>query len=229
MDRNVLEANERTVIGKQVRGLRGRGRLPAVMYGKGTEPKPLDLDSVEVSKVLARSGAATLIDLQVNGETHTVLIRDVQRNPIKRDLLHVDFLKVDMDVAITTQVPVELVGQAPAVQELGGILFTGMTEIEVEALPSDLPDRVVVELDGLTEIEDAITVGDLFLGKGVTVLIDPDEVIAKVIYQEEEILEEEEEEEEIFLEGEEPEVIEKGKREEEEEFEGEVEEEEEGE
>lgn len=223
MERQTLDASERNIIGKRVRSLRQAGRVPAVMYGKGTEPVLLDLDHVEVGKVLSRSGAATLIDLHVDGDTHTVLVRDVQRNPIRRDLLHIDFLKVAMDVAITTQVPVELVGEAPAVRELGGILYTGVTEIEVEALPSDLPDRVVVELDSLTEIEDTITVGDLFLGKGVRVLIDPDEVIAKVIYQEEEILEEEEEEVELVLEGEEPEVIERGKREEEE---GEAEEEE---
>jgi large subunit ribosomal protein L25 len=227
MERQALEATERTIVGKRVRALRQAGRVPAVMYGKGTDPVLLELDDVEVGKVLSRSGAATLIDLKVDGETHTVLVRDVQRNPIRRDLLHIDFLKVAMDVAITTQVPVELVGEAPAVRELGGILYSGVAEIEVEALPSDLPDRVVVELDGLKQIEDTITVGDLFLGKGVRVLIDPEEVIAKVIYQEEEILEEEEEEEvELVLEGEEPEVIEKGKREEEGEAEAEEEEEE---
>ncbi len=227
MERQTLEASGRTIVGKRVRALRQAGRVPAVMYGKGTDPVLLELDDVEVGKVLSRSGAATLIDLKVDGDTHTVLVRDVQRNPIRRDLLHIDFLKVAMDVAITTQVPVEFVGEAPAVRELGGILYSGVTEIEVEALPSDLPDHVAVELDGLTQIEDTITVGDLFLGKGVKVLIDPDEVIAKVIYQEEEILEEEEEEEvELVLEGEEPEVIEKGKREEEGEPGGEEEEEE---
>jgi large subunit ribosomal protein L25 len=213
MERQTLDANIRTIVGKRVRVLRQAGRVPAVMYGKRTDPMLLVLDDIQVGKVLARSGAATLIDLRVDGDTHTVLVRDVQRNPIRRDLLHIDFLKVAMDVAITTQVPVELVGEAPAVRELGGVLYTGVTEIEVEALPSDLPDRVVVELDTLKEIEDTITVGDLFLGRGVKVLIDPDEVIAKVIYQEEEMLEEEEEEVELILEGEEPEVIEKGKRE----------------
>jgi large subunit ribosomal protein L25 len=213
MERQTLDANIRTIVGKRVRVLRQAGRVPAVMYGKRTDPMLLVLDDIQVGKVLARSGAATLIDLRVDGDTHTVLVRDVQRNPIRRDLLHIDFLKVAMDVAITTQVPVELVGEAPAVRELGGVLYTGVTEIEVEALPSDLPDRVVVELDTLKEIEDTITVGDLFLGRGVKVLVDPDEVIAKVIYQEEEMLEEEEEEVELILEGEEPEVIEKGKRE----------------
>ncbi|NIT78472.1 MAG: hypothetical protein GWO44_16695, partial [Thermoplasmata archaeon] len=112
-----------------------------------------------------------------------------------------------MDVAIRTSVPVELVGEAPASKELGGVLVTGVTEIEVEALPSDLPDRVVVELAPLEEIDDAITVGDLFLGEGVRVLTDADENVAHVIYLAEEEEEEEEELEGIFELGAEPELV----------------------
>lgn len=129
---------------------------------------------------------------------------------------HVDFLKVAMDEVIRTSVPVELVGEAPAIRELGGVLVTGLAEIEVEALPSDLPDRMTVDLEILAEIDDNITVGDLNFGKGVEVLTGLDEVLARVIYQVEEEIEEEVVEEEILVE-EEPELIERGKREEEEE------------
>jgi large subunit ribosomal protein L25 len=141
-----------------------------------------------------------------------VLVREVQRHAIRRSIEHVDFLKVAMDVAIRTSVPVELVGEAPAVKTLGGVLVTGVSEIEVEALPADLPGRISVELEPLTEIDSRITVADLFLGKGVKVLTDPASVIARVIYQVEEKLEEEVPVAAVEVE---PEVIGRGKKEEE--------------
>jgi large subunit ribosomal protein L25 len=96
--------------------------------------------------------------------------------------MHIDFLKVAMDVAIRTTVPVELVGEAPAARELGGILVTGVTEIEIEALPGDLPDRIIVDLEPLKEIDDAIAIEVLYLGIGVKVLTDISENVAHVIY-----------------------------------------------
>jgi large subunit ribosomal protein L25 len=202
------------VKGKQVRALRRQGVLPAVLYGAGVEPTPLELSMLEASKILSRAGGSTLIDLSVGRKAHRVLVRDVQRDAITHALLHVDFLRVVMDVAIRTEVPVELVGEAPAVKELGGLLVTGLSHIEVEALPGDLPDRVTVDLESLTGVDDAISVGDLALGDGVKVLTESDELIARVIYQAEEV-EEEEVEEEVVEVGAEPEVIERGKPEEE--------------
>ncbi len=208
-----LEARRRTVVGKQVRALRRQGLLPAILYGAGIEPIPLELDARETAKALSGISGGTLIDLKVNGEVHKVLIREIQRDVIKRNPIHVDFLKVSLTEAIRTTVPLELVGEAPAVRDKGGVLVTGVSEIEVEALPADLPERVTVDLEALKDIEDSITVGDLFLGKGVKVLTDPEELIARVIYQVEEAVEEEEVEVEAAAE---PEVIERGKREEEE-------------
>jgi large subunit ribosomal protein L25 len=189
-----LKSEQREVIGKQVKELRRQGLLPAIVYGAGIEPTPIQLDSLDAEKVLSGVGSSTLIDLYIGDEVHKVLVRDLQRDVIKRNPIHIDFLKVAMDVAITTVVPVELVGKSPAVQELGGVLVTGLSEIEVEALPSDLPDRVTVDLEVLETFDDSITVGDLYLGDGVTVLTDADEFIANVLYQTmEEIVEEEEE------------------------------------
>lgn len=208
-----LEARRRTVVGKKVKALRRQGLLPAIMYGAGIEPIPLELDAREATRALSGISGGSLIDLKVNGEVHKVLVREIQRDVIKRNPIHVDFLKVSMTETIRTTVPVELVGEAPAVREKGGVLVTGVSEIEVEALPTDLPERVTVDLEVLEEIEDSISVGDLFLGKGVKVLTDPEELIARVIYQVEEAVEEEEVEVEAVAE---PEVIERGKREEEE-------------
>jgi large subunit ribosomal protein L25 len=189
-----LKSQIRKVVGKQVKALRRDGLLPAVVYGAGIEPTPIQLESLLAEKVLAGVGSSTLIDLYIGDEVHKVLVRDLQRDVIRRTPIHIDFLKVAMDVKITTVVPVELVGHAPAVQELGGVLVTGLSEIEVEALPSDLPDRVTVDLEVLETFDDSITVGDLYLGEGVTVLTDDSEFIANVVYQTmEEIVEEEEE------------------------------------
>jgi large subunit ribosomal protein L25 len=143
-----------------------------------------------------------------------VLVREIQRDVIRRNVMHVDFLKVAMDVRITAEVPIELVGRAPAVDELGGVLVTGINSIEVEALPADLRDRVTVDLGSLVKIDDSISAGDLFLGEGVKLLTDPAELVARVIYQVEEVLEEVVEPEVVPVAAE-PELVERGKREEE--------------
>lgn len=219
MANHSLEAERREAVGKKVRAVRRQGMVPAVLYGSGVDGLPIQLDAKEAERLLAGASASTLVDLKVGEEDHTVLVRDVQRDVIRRNLVHIDFLKVAMDVAIRTTVPIELVGEAPAAKELGGVLVTGVTEIEVEALPADLPDRVVVDLEPLAEIDDAITVADLYIGDGVKVNTDPDENVAHVIYLAEEEEEEEEELEGLLELGAEPELVDQRGLEEEEEFE----------
>ena len=207
MEAIILEASPRTVVGKKVKTLRQAGLVPAVMYGQDVDPTAIQVDDRVTDKLLSQAGGSTLIDLKIGKKTHKVLFRAVQRDPITLQLIHIDFLQVAMDVVIRTYVPVELVGKAPAVDNLGGVLVTGVSEIEVEALPSDLIDRITVDLDVLRGIDDSITVSDLFLGKGVKVLTDPEEVVAHMMYQEIEEEEEEVEELEELLEGEEPEMV----------------------
>lgn len=217
MERIKLDAQPRAVIGKQVRGLRRQGLIPGVLYGAGVEPTPIEMNVREATRVLARVRGSTLIDLTVADAAHTVLVREIQRDAIRRDLRHVDFLKVAMDVTIRASVPVEIVGEAPAVKTHSGVLVLGLAEIEVEALPGDLPDRVAVDMGQLTAIGQAITVGDLFLGKGVRVLTDADELVARVTAQ----AAEEAPEVEAVPTAVEPELIEKPRREDEEEEGGE--------
>jgi large subunit ribosomal protein L25 len=216
MSEIVISASKRTVTGRQVNALRRQGLLPAVLYGAGIESTPIELDAHEATKALSVVGSSTLVSLNVGKDTHQVLVREIQRDVLRSDLLHVDFLKVAMDEKIRTDVPIELVGEAPAVRDLAGVLVSGLSEIEVEALPADLPDHLSVDLSALAEMDDTITVGDLILPEGVEVLTSEDELIASVVYQVEEVVEEEEVEELVFEEVE-PEVIERGKREEEEE------------
>jgi len=183
MEAITLNANVRKTIRKRVKALRRQGLLPAVMYGAGVEPLALELDEKAASRVLAKVGRSTLIDLKVGKDTHKVLVREFQRDVIRRDILHVDFLVVAMDVVIRAVVPVMLVGESPAVEELGGIIVSGLNEIEVEALPADLPEQVSVDIEALVTMNDVITVGDLVLGAKVTLITDPDEMIANVIAQ----------------------------------------------
>jgi large subunit ribosomal protein L25 len=205
MDAVILEAEPRKVTGKKVKMLRQDGVVPAILYGKDVESTAIQLDDKETDKLLSQAGGSTLIDLKIGKKTHKVIFRAVQRDPITQQLLHIDLLQVAMDVAIRTYIPIELVGEAPAVKNLGGVLVTGMSEIEVEALPSDLVDRITVDLDVLQEMEDSITVGDLFAGKDVNVLTDSEEVVAQIMYQIAEEIEEEvvDELEEVLEEGEE--------------------------
>lgn len=212
-----LEAEPREIIGKQVKSLRRAGILPAILYGANVDPIPIQLDALKAARTLSGVSASTLIDLKVAGETHQVLLRDVQRHVIKRNMTHVDFLKVAMDVAIRTTVPIELTGTAPGVLEQGGILVPGVNEIDVEALPGDLPDRIVVDVSVLEEIDQSITVGELGIGAEVRVLTDLDENVAHVIFQAEEEEEEEEELEEVFEIADEPELVDQRGREGEEE------------
>jgi large subunit ribosomal protein L25 len=210
---NQIKAETRKVIGKQVKGLRRAGRVPAVIYGAGLQPTPIELPAREAEKALARATGATLFDLELDGQTHKVLVREIQRHSIRRDVRHVDFLKVAMDQVIRADVPLELTGEAPAVKTLGGVLVTVVQAIVVEALPADLPDRITVNIDGLEKIDDKIVVGDLTLGAGVRVLTSAEDVIARVIYQVAEVIEEPKEVVAVVAE---PEVIARKKEEEEE-------------
>src|SRR3972149_5819620 len=190
-ENRLLQARPRTVTGKQVGALRRAGQLPATLWGRGPEPTAIEMEALAATRVLEQASASTLLDLELSGLTHKVLVRELQRHPLRRTVEHVDLMKVALDVAIRTTVPLELTGEATAVKTFGGVLVTGVSEIEVEALPQDLPSHITVDLQPLATMEARITVGDLFLGKGVRVLTDPQAVVARGVYPVEEKLEEE--------------------------------------
>jgi large subunit ribosomal protein L25 len=211
MEEFIISANVRNVIGKQVKALRRNGRLPAVIYGHEVAPIAIDLDVREASRILAGMTSSQFIKIDVDGITHTALIREKQRHPVRGNLLHVDFLAVSMTEKLRASVTIEIVGDAPAARDYNGIVVTVVEIVEVECLPRDLPERIIVDISTLVEIGDAIYVRDIDLPEEVSVLTDIDEVVVLVTAP---AMEEKEEEEELE-EGElEPEVIEKGKREE---------------
>lgn len=213
MEKVVLQATRRTIIGKQVGALRREGKLPAVLYGHHFDPTPITLDLKEASRALHGLTASSLVTIALDGNEHSALVREKQRDHLKNRLLHVDFQVVSLTEKINAQVPIVLSGTAPAVKEFNGVVVTGLTSLDVESFPQDLPEEIIVDLSVLNKIGDAIYVRDIQLSDKIKVLADPDEMIAIITSG---AIEEEEEVEKV--EGvEEPEVIEKGKREEEEE------------
>jgi large subunit ribosomal protein L25 len=209
MEELVLKAERRTVTGKQVKALRRAGLLPAVIYGYNIAPVAISLDARETGRQLAGVSSSHLIIIDLEGERLTTLVRDKQRNPIRGHLTHIDFLAVSMTEKLRTYVAIELQGEAPAVKELDGVLVKGLEEVEVESLPGDLPESILVDIASLKQIGDAIYVRDLSVSDAVEILADADEMIVLVTAQ---AAEEVEEAAAVA----EPEVIEKGKKEEEE-------------
>jgi large subunit ribosomal protein L25 len=217
MEKIVLTATHRDVIGKKVKNLRREGKLPAVLFGYGINSTPIVLDLKETTKILSTVGSSTLVTIDLEGKEFNALVRERQRDIIYRTLTHLDFQAISMTETVRTQVPVNIGEQdVVAVIEFGAIINTGIDMLEIECLPQDLPDRIDVDLSNLYEIGDSILVKDLNLPEGIQVLTHPDTLVVVVSapIAEEEIEEEIEEVED--LEGAEPEVIEKGKAEEEE-------------
>jgi large subunit ribosomal protein L25 len=177
MEKFVLEAQKREIIGKKVKALRREGSLPAIIYGSGIDPIPITLDTKNVTQTLRLVGANTLITIKVGKKEHLVLIRDIQREVIKRDLLHIDFQAVSLEESITSTVPIVIVGEAPAVPDHEALLVTSLEVLEIEAKAKDLPDTISVDVSELREIGDNIQVKDLSISGEVTVLDDPEEVV----------------------------------------------------
>jgi len=211
MDKVTLQADRRTVTGKQVNALRREGKLPAVIYGHNFEATPISLDLKETTKVLSGLTSSSLVTILLENKEYPALVRDRQRDYIKNRLIHLDFQVVSLTEKIRANVSVDLEGISPAVKDYNGVVVTGLSELEVECLPQDLPERLVVDLSKLMRIGDAIHVKDISFGEKVTIHQDPEEMIVLVTASTEEAVEE------TLVEGEaeEPEIIEKGKKEEE--------------
>ncbi len=215
MHRYSIDVEKREKTGKGVaRKLRKEGLIPGVVYGRNREPQALTVDPDDLKGKLYSNA---IIDLSIDGEEETVMIKDFQKDVIKEDIIHVDFQHIAMDETISITVPIKLVGDAPGVRE-GGVLQQLMREVDIEVLPTDIPDEVELDINELT-LSDSLEVSDLEVPEEVTILNSPEDVIVTIVAPSEEIEEEEEEElEEEFIE---PEVI--GEEEEEEGEEGEEE------
>jgi len=201
------------------RRLRAGGEVPAVVYGGGRDPVAIQVGQRKVADLLryTSDNAIFLLELAGTGKSRHAMIRDLQTDPITGEMLHIDFQRILMDEEIRVSVQVEVLGTPLGVRRDGGILDFILREVEITCLPGDIPESFEIDISEL-EIGDNVTVGDLEIPKGVTLLEDTERVIASVVYQQVEEVEEEEEDE-ILLEAEaaEPEVIGRGKEEGEEE------------
>ena len=208
MEKILLDCEQRSITGKKVKHLRRLGYVPGVVYGHYTEPIALKVQERALHQALMKAGATRLITLTVKGikDPKMVLARDLQRDVISHAAVHVDFYEVTMTERLQAQVPIILLGEPLPVTNGEGILFQSLDALEVECLPADLPPAIEVSLNQLTVIEQAILVRDLQLSEAVQVLVDPDEVVVKVLPLEAELVEEEiavEEVPEVEVEGEE--------------------------
>jgi large subunit ribosomal protein L25 len=221
-DQVVIEANKRDTKGKKVGVLRRQGILPGIIYGRQgknlLDPIPIQMDLHETSKIINTLTGSSLVTLDIDGEEYPAILREAQKDVIYGTLLHVDFLAVSLTEKLSTAVPIELIGQAPAEVTMAAVVVSGVSELEIECLPQDMPERIEVDATVLVDIDSAIYVRDLDLSEDIDVLTDPDELVAAVTYvtiEEEEEEEEEGELAELLEEDMEPEVIEKGKKEDE--------------
>jgi large subunit ribosomal protein L25 len=215
MEEILLEAEPRDVIGKQVKALRRQGKLPGILYGRSIQPTPILMDLRNASRTLGRMAPSSLVTLILAGEKHLALVREKQRDFIRGTLKHVDFQIVSLKEKLRVNVLINLVGLSPAVKDFNGVLVEGMTEVEVECFPQDLPSKITVDVSGLKRIGDSLSVRDLVLPENVITLDNPDEMIVIVTAQaaEEVVVVVAP----VVVEETEPEVIERGKKEEEEE------------
>ncbi len=193
MQRHALNAQVRTVLGKKIKKLRQEGILPANVYGKELASVAIQVDLKEFQTVFKEAGETGLVDLKLDGQTRPVLIKNLQLEYPDRLPLHVDFYQVNLKEKVKTMVPIVVVGEAKAVAEKLGTLLQNSNEVEVEALPAELPENFEVNIEHLAAVDDQITVADLKPASGVEILTDPGQVIVKIA----EIVEEPEPEPEV--------------------------------
>jgi len=175
-----LKAELRSVTGKKVKTLRRAGLTPAEVYGQGMENLSIQADSKTLRRVLSEAGNTNLIGIKLGRKKAVnTLARDIQYDPISQDILHVDFYAVNMAETVVVSVPIHVIGEAPAEAE-GGVVVTGINELEIEALPGNLPETIEVDISKLENFGDAIHVEDLDLPDNITVLSSPDSLLVSV-------------------------------------------------
>jgi large subunit ribosomal protein L25 len=218
MEKVLLKAEKRTITGKKVKNLRLAGKVPAVIYGGKLKSISITLDKRDTTNTLNKVSGSTILTIDVEGEEHAALVREIQQDYIKGELLHVDFLAISLKEKLRTSVSISLVGEAPVLEEYSALIVSGLDQIEVECFPQDLPEVIEVDVSSLEELGAAIYLKDIPTIENVEFLSDPEDLIAvaSAIKEEiEEVVEEDEILEEVE-EGAEPEVIEHGKKEDEE-------------
>ncbi len=209
MERVVIKASKRDVVGKKVGQLRRDGMIPGVVYGHHIEPIAIVMNAREVTRAMIGLTPSSIVTLDIDGEDHAALIRERQRDYLRNRFIHIDFQAVSRTEKIRARIETVLEGVAPAVKNYNGIVLHEKEYIEVEALPEHLPERFIIDINKLEKIGDMIRISDMAIADDVTVFDDVNDVIVSISGVKEEAAEEE-------AGADEPEVVEgKGKKEEE--------------
>lgn len=186
-----LNAEKREIVGKHVKKLRREGKLPANVYGKGLPSTAIQVQTKEFENLFKEVGETGLVDLVFEGKSHPVLVKNLQLEYPLRTPLHVDFYQVNLKEKVKTMVPLEIIGEPKAVTDKIGLLLQQINEVEVEALPTELPEKLEVNVEHLEAIDEQITVTSIKAPEGVEILTDPEQIVVKIV---EPVVEEPEEE-----------------------------------
>lgn len=162
---------------RTVRRLRAEGKVPGVLYGLGADPVPLSVEWRELrSALITEQGLNAIIHIEVDGEKSPTLVKDMQRHPVRRDILHVDFIRVDLDKTVDVEVSISLEGEAELVSREGGVVDQVLQSLWITAKPADIPSGLTVDISSL-EIGGALRVSDIALPDGVTTQVDPEDAV----------------------------------------------------
>lgn len=180
MDHMTLSAKAREEKGRKTNVLRAEGQVPAVVYGFAIEPTSITVDRSDMERLYTKAGESTVVDLDIDGTVHPVLIQEVQRDALTGFFTHVDFRKLNMTERVEAAVSLVLEGEAPAVKGLGGTLIHALDEVEVSALPNALVREIIVDISVLATFDDAVHVSDLSVPAGVEILTEGTATVASV-------------------------------------------------
>ena len=179
-EKHEIKATIRTILGRKVKQLRNEGIMPATIYGHDFESISIQFNLIELEKIFDEIGESGLVELIIDEKKIPVLFRNPQYHPVSGQLIHVDCYKVNLKEKISTMIPIEFIGESAAVKN-GNILVTVTDEIEVEALPTDLPENIEVDLSVLEDLESIVTVADLNIDKSkIEILTNPEQVVVKI-------------------------------------------------
>ncbi len=192
-DRITLKLQPRVTLGKKVKRLRKAGIIPIHLYGPTVTPRPLQSRFQELIKVLTQAGGSTAISITIDGESeeHLAFVREIQWDPIRGDLFHVDLLRAEANQSVSAEVRVVLTGASPGAREAQGTVVQQLYFLTIEALPLEMPQEVSVNLSALARLDDVIRAGDISLPPGATLVSDPDDLVARIAVARGEVVEEE--------------------------------------
>jgi large subunit ribosomal protein L25 len=180
--RAILQVQKREALGKAVKIIRRQGLVPGNLYGNGKPSQPIQMNALELTRFIASHGPATLIDLHLDGNKQgdTVMVQQIQREPVSHAIQHIDFLQIQMSKPIRLHIPIRIEGEAPAVTRENGILLHILESVEVEALPAKLPESLSLDISDMVELKSIRHVSDLELPADVTLLTSLEEVVIKI-------------------------------------------------